>query len=68
MQKFQVLMARGVAFVVASSAAVAMATPTFTITQPSFDYAQLGTYFGVILAALAALWLGRKFIKTTNRS
>jgi len=48
--------------------AMALAEPTFTITQPEFDYAQLGTYAGAILTALAAVWLIRKFIKITNRS
>ena len=32
----------------------------FTITAPTFDYAQLGTYAGTILTALAAIWLVRK--------
>ena len=41
---------------------------SFTITPPTFDYAQLGTYAGTILTALAAIWLIRKFIKMTNRS
>lgn len=53
---------------VLGTAGVALAEPTFTITQPEFDYAQLGTYAGVILTALAAIWLVRKFIKITNRS
>lgn len=48
-------------------AAVANAA-SFTITPPTFDYAQLGTYAGTILTALAAIWLIRKFIKMTNRS
>jgi len=48
--------------------ALALAEPSFTITQPEFDYAQLGTYAGTILTALAAVWLIRKFIKITNRS
>ena len=41
---------------------------SFTITPPTFDYGQLGTYAGTILTALAAIWLIRKFIKMTNRS
>lgn len=40
----------------------------FTITAPTFDYSQLGSYAGTILTALAAIWLIRKFIKMTNRS
>lgn len=43
-------------------------SPTFTITTPTFDYAQIATYVGVILAALGVIWLVRKFIKITNRS
>jgi hypothetical protein len=46
---------------------VAMADP-FTITPPTLDYAQLGTYATAILTGLAAIWLIRKFIKMTNRS
>lgn len=49
-------------------ASPAFAEGTFTITAPTLDYAQLGTYAGTILTALAAVWLIRKFIKLTNRS
>lgn len=39
-----------------------------TITAPGIDITTMGTYAGVILVALAGMWLVRKFIKTTNRS
>lgn len=53
---------------VAFAASVAMATPTFEITPPDIDYVSLGTYASSILAALAAVWIIRKFVKLTNRS
>lgn len=53
---------------VALSAGVASAAPTFEITPPTLDVVQLGVYASAILTGLAALWLIRKFIKTTNRS
>jgi hypothetical protein len=56
-----------VVFMAVLSPMIALATD-FTITPPTFDYAQLGTYAGTILTALAAIWLIRKFIKMTNRS
>ena len=46
----------------------AMAEPTFEITPPDIDYVALGSYASSILAALAAVWVIRKFIKITNRS
>jgi hypothetical protein len=57
-----------VAFLAMVVGAVKAFAGTFTITQPTFDYAQLGTYAGTILAALACIWVIRKFIKMTNRS
>lgn len=64
-------MAKGVVGAVAGvavTASAAMAEPTFTITPPDLDYVSLGTYAGVILGGLGAIWLIRKFIKITNRS
>lgn len=58
--------ASGVA--VLGSATAALAEPTFSITPPEFDIVGLGTYASTILTALAAVWLIRKYIKTTNRS
>lgn len=48
--------------------APALARAEFTITPPTFDMTQMGTYAGTILTALAGIWLVRKFIKVTNRS
>ena len=39
-----------------------------TISTPEFGMTTMGSYAGVILTALAGIWLVRKFIKTTNRS
>lgn len=39
-----------------------------TISTPEIDMAQMGSYGTVILAALAGIWLVRKFIKVSNRS
>ena len=44
------------------------AMANMTITAPGIDITTMGTYAGVILVALAGIWLVRKFIKTTNRS
>ena len=49
-------------------ASVALAEPTFEITPPDIDYVALGSYASSILAALAAMWVIRKFVKLTNRS
>lgn len=46
----------------------ALARAEFSITPPTFDMTQMGTYAGTILTALAGIWLVRKFIKVTNRS
>lgn len=48
--------------------APALARAEFSITPPTFDMTQMGTYAGTILTALAGIWLVRKFIKVTNRS
>lgn len=56
------------AAVVAGVLAPALARAEFTITPPTFDMTQMGTYAGTILTALAGIWLVRKFVKTTNRS
>lgn len=61
------------AVVVASAAVVGVLAPglamaEFSITPPTFDMTQMGTYAGTILTALAGIWLVRKFIKVTNRS
>ena len=53
---------------VALAAGNAMAEPAFTVTTPDIPYEQLGTYATVILGGLAAMWVIRKLIKTTNRS
>lgn len=45
-----------------------LARADFSITPPTFDMTQMGTYAGTILTALAGIWLVRKFIKVTNRS
>lgn len=45
-----------------------LARAEFSITPPTFDMTQMGTYAGTILTALAGIWLVRKFIKVTNRS
>lgn len=45
-----------------------MARAEFSITPPTFDMTNMGTYAGTILTALAGVWLVRKFIKVTNRS
>lgn len=52
---------------VAVSAGMALAEPAgFTIPSlPMDDYYSLMT---AVLAGLAALWVGRKIIKTTNKS
>lgn len=54
--------------VVAGVLAPGLAMAEFTITPPTFDMTQMGTYAGTILTALAGIWLVRKFIKVTNRS
>ena len=58
----------GVAATTLMVSGVAMAEPTFEITPPDIDYVALGSYASSILAALAAVWVIRKFIKITNRS
>lgn len=46
---------------------LALAEP-FAVVTPAIPYEQLGTYTTVILTGLAAMWVIRKLIKTTNRS
>lgn len=54
--------------VVSGVLAPGLAMAEFSITPPTFDMTQMGTYAGTILTALAGIWLVRKFIKVTNRS
>lgn len=44
------------------------AAANMTISTPGPDMTTMGTYAGTILAALAGVWLVRKFVKTSNRS
>lgn len=44
------------------------AMANMTITAPGIDMTTMGSYATTILAALAGVWLVRKFVKTTNRS
>jgi len=59
------VVAMGASLVGASSA---LAEPGFTVTTPDIPYEQLGSYTTVILGRLAAMWVIRKLVKTTNRS
>lgn len=64
--KKQFVSALGFAAAVLASAAPAMATPTFTLPDlPMTDYY---TLMGTVVGGLAALWVGRKIIKTVNKS
>lgn len=50
------------ALLVASSSFAAITLPT------TLDISDMETFAGVILAALAGMWIVRKLIKTTNKS
>lgn len=50
--------------VMASTEALA----NMTITTPTIDMTTMGSYATVVCAALAGVWLVRKFTKVSNRS
>jgi len=58
---------------IVGGAMLASATPALAetewVTIPStIDVAPVGTFLGVILTAIAAIWIGRKLIKFGNKS
>ena len=57
-----VLAGLGVAVAAVTNASAAITLPT------SIAITDMETYAGVILAALAGMWIIRKLIKTTNKS
>jgi hypothetical protein len=52
----------GVGSLIAANAYAAIDLPE---SLPMTDYE---TFMGIVLASLAVIWVGRKLVKTTNRS